>query len=561
MKPEKLQMSFDPHTIEHLGIKMYSVLPNAMAELIANAYDAEATEVYIKLYDDDSNKKIVVSDNGIGMTFDEVNNYFLRIGRKRREDDDGLSPNKRRKVTGRKGLGKLAFFGIGDTIEINTRKNGECVYFIMNWNEIKNCNETNYEPKFRKENCAKELTGTEIILSDLKRKTGFDKNALAVSLSKLFNLFDDNFKVYISLNDDENILVDSKLKYENIKAQIKWLIPDTKNFNIDYLKKKNVHGEIFATEKPLKPDLRGITLFAHGRLINAPEFFGVGESSHGYSYFTGWLNVDFIDELEEDVISTDRQSLSWDLPIATELRTNLQKLLHEIERDWRELRKAKKRSALSTKSGIDINSWLSKTPSKIKTGVGNIIGTVIDKSELNTEEQSKLIYTLHELLPEYTYYHYRHLHPKIQEAAKSDYEKKDYYRAFEEAMKKYESSVRGKSHIKKTDSSLMQDSFGTEKNGIPKLLSVTSKYKKGGEIIFSDNTITNIEEAQMWLSVGIVKGARNPMAHEEIKNLYDSGLFSETDALDLLSLLSHLFRRLDDAELMKTETTSDTSAP
>lgn len=81
------------------------------------------------------------------------------------------------------------------------------------------------------------------------------------------------------------------------------------------------------------------------------------------------------------------------------------------------------------------------------------------------------------------------------------------------------------------------------------------------KIIFSDDTITNIEEAQMWLSVGIVKGARNPMAHEEIKNLYNSGLFSETDALDLLSLLSHLFRRLDDAELMKTETTSSPSAP
>lgn len=35
-------MSFDPHTIEHLGVKMYSVLPNAIAELIANAYNADA---------------------------------------------------------------------------------------------------------------------------------------------------------------------------------------------------------------------------------------------------------------------------------------------------------------------------------------------------------------------------------------------------------------------------------------------------------------------------------------------------------------------------------------
>ena len=47
-KKDELTMTFDPHTIEHLGIKMYSVLPNAMAELIANAYDAEADNVYIK---------------------------------------------------------------------------------------------------------------------------------------------------------------------------------------------------------------------------------------------------------------------------------------------------------------------------------------------------------------------------------------------------------------------------------------------------------------------------------------------------------------------------------
>ena len=43
-------------------------------------------------------------------------------------------------------------------------------------------------------------------------------------------------------------------------------------------------------------------------------------------------------------------------------------------------------------------------------------------------------------------------------------------------------------------------------------------------------------------------GARNHIAHEEISELHDSGLFIEKDCLDILSLLSHLFRRLDDAE-------------
>lgn len=124
MNEPRLKMSFDPHTIEHLGIKMYSVLPNAIAELVANAYDADATEVHIKLYNEAGDKRIIISDDGIGMTFDEINENFLRIGRKRREIDSGISQIKHRKVTGRKGLGKLAFFGIGDVIRIRTIKEG-----------------------------------------------------------------------------------------------------------------------------------------------------------------------------------------------------------------------------------------------------------------------------------------------------------------------------------------------------------------------------------------------------------------------------------------------------
>lgn len=70
---EKLQLRFDPRTIEHLGIKMYSQLPYALAELVANAYDAGAGKVQIKLYDSDpENKRIVITDDGDGMSYEEV---------------------------------------------------------------------------------------------------------------------------------------------------------------------------------------------------------------------------------------------------------------------------------------------------------------------------------------------------------------------------------------------------------------------------------------------------------------------------------------------------------
>jgi HSP90 family molecular chaperone len=135
MSEDKLIMTFEANTIQHLGVKMYSNMPPALAELIANAYDACSTEVYIRLYDS-REKKVIVEDNGVGMNFTEVNNYFLRIGRNRREENQ-KSPCGRI-PTGKKGLGKLALFGIGETINITTCQGEEGVSFNLDWKEILN---------------------------------------------------------------------------------------------------------------------------------------------------------------------------------------------------------------------------------------------------------------------------------------------------------------------------------------------------------------------------------------------------------------------------------------
>ncbi len=548
MDADKLTMTFDPHTIEHLGIKMYSVLPNAIAELIANSYDAEATCVYIKLYDNEGKRKISITDNGIGMSFDEINKNFLRIGRKRRINDNGLSFNKIRKVTGRKGLGKLAFFGIGDTIRITTFQGGECTCFTLNWYDLIHTNGHEYSPSFTKIQCDPGKSGTVIELDDLKRKSDFDVNSLSISLAKLFNFYDESFKVYITKNDESELLIENKLKYQNLPHDIVWDIPSTDIKN-KYLEKHNISGQIIASNKPLKPGLRGVTLYAHGRLVNAPEFFGVGESSHGYSYITGWLNVDFIDELNDDVISTDRQSLSWDLPETTELQINLKHLLSAIERDWRNKRKLKRKDHISKTSKIDINKWFEKLPSNVKSNVDIIVNNIVDNSELPEEKQINIVNVLHNLIPEYPYFHWRALHHSVQDASFSDYKNKDYYRATFEAIKRFESIIQHKIGSKEFGRTLMAAAFGNKNEK----LSVTSKYKKSDGTDFSIQTIENVEEGQKHLSMGLMTGVRNPLAHEEIQELHSSDLFSEKDCLDILSLLSYLFKRLDDSVIRESK--------
>ena len=126
MEDSSLVLRFDPHTIEHLGIKMYSQLPHALAELVANAYDAASTNVSIHLSDSDPlNKTITVIDNGDGMSYEEVQENFLIIGRKRRDYDATRLNSKNRRITGRKGVGKLALFGIGKNIQIETTRRGD----------------------------------------------------------------------------------------------------------------------------------------------------------------------------------------------------------------------------------------------------------------------------------------------------------------------------------------------------------------------------------------------------------------------------------------------------
>jgi len=534
----ELTLKFEPSTIEHLGVKMYSHIPPAIAELVANSYDACAKKVFIKLYNG-PDKKIIVEDNGIGMSFDEINNYFLRIGRNRRKENQKNGCD--RTATGKKGLGKLALFGLGNVVEISTIKDEKRVSFTMNYKEILSSS-GDYKPIFSVKK-TKEPSGTKIVLKELKHKSNFSLDAYTSSFARLFNFKAADFELYISLNDGKDLKIDNKLKFDNISPEFEWSDSDILKLNSSsYSYKTQIFGRIITTEKPIKPDLRGITLFANGRMINSPEFFGKSESSHFYSYTTGYLDVDFVDNWEEDVISTNRQSIDWENEKSIELKTFLQESLSAIEKDWRSKRAQKKEEKVQKETGINIVNWKKTLPLYISTQVDTIVNQ-INKSELNGEDQASLLNAVYNIAPEYPLLHWRHLHIDVQSAARPDYERKDYYRAFIEAVKRYINKVREKSHsTNSSDSGMMAAEFGHQK-----ILQVASRFNKPDGTRFHVDTYKCIEEGQKFFSMGIVSGARNPVSHEEISNLRDSGLFSEKDCLDMLSLLSHLFKRLDDA--------------
>lgn len=119
-------------TVDKLGVRLYDKVSAVIAELIANSYDADAREVFVEApmgemlatkregVTEDRGLKIVVRDDGTGMTPDQINEFYLKVGAERRNDPKRGDTSKvfKRKVMGRKGVGKLAPFGICSHIEV-----------------------------------------------------------------------------------------------------------------------------------------------------------------------------------------------------------------------------------------------------------------------------------------------------------------------------------------------------------------------------------------------------------------------------------------------------------
>lgn len=553
---KELVMTFDPHTIEHLGIRMYSTLPPVLSELIANAYDADASYVKIRLIDDSSERKIIIEDDGTGMSFKELNDKFLRIGRNRRYEEGQQKTPNGRLIIGKKGLGKLSFFGIAQEIEVETNKNGFVNSFILQWDEIKNAG-NEYKPKIivRDDKISPEIHGTKIILKKLKRDNDFSSEyctSLADNISKIF-IIDSDFKISIGHNYQPDIYIKNERKYEGLDKEIEWEVPGDILLDSEYEKKSSITGQLIATKSPLsaKTNMKGITLFSRKKLVNMPEYFSNSISSHFFSYITGWLEVDFIDDLEEDVISTNRQSLNWTHPEMEKLREYLRNLLGWLERDWREKRGKLREEELTKKTGINIPNWFNKLPEEIKIKVQPLVETIVKDSESSTENNQKAIQNLHSIAPEYTYWHYRHLHPNVKTWAEDDYKKgEDYYVAAEKASRAYINEVKDKAKVdKNSDESNIDEAFKIE----------------GGKLrvtLCKSETEKTIQRGQHSLSKGIVAGCRNPLDHSfpdyQLK-LGNTGLFTEQDCLDMLSLISHLQRRLDNSKLREEISNNDNS--
>lgn len=392
VEKSNLELSFDPKTIQHLGVSLYSQLPSVLSELVSNSWDADAENVTIS-FNNENGKEIIYSDDGHGMTFEELNEKYLVIGRNRREETS-LSP-KGRKPIGKKGLGKLSVFGICDLVTVISVKNNLKNSFTMDLKQILSSSSGIYTPVVNiKNQPTEETSSTKIILQNIRRKTDFDTVNIAISLAKKFTIFDQlnvmlkdkNLKKKESLIlKDGELLITNELKFQGLNVQFSWDFPEDSLTNYKYDNKSSITGKIITTKTPISSqDMRGIYLTSRGKIVNQAEFYGARDNDQFHTYVTGYLAIDFIDDEDEDLISTDRHSLNWENDLTKELKEYLQEIIKKLNGEWRKKR-GEERSKELAKQDVDVQKFVDNLPSHQRDLGKKIIDPILSAPNIDND--------------------------------------------------------------------------------------------------------------------------------------------------------------------------------
>ena len=123
-KTVDLHHSIDAKHAQNIGEQSVSDRVQAVIEIVKNSYDADALNCTVRFFarSGDSGTlvhidKIVISDDGIGMTLDDIENKWMRLATDSKIKDN-TSPKFARKVSGQKGMGHFATQKLGSKIVI-----------------------------------------------------------------------------------------------------------------------------------------------------------------------------------------------------------------------------------------------------------------------------------------------------------------------------------------------------------------------------------------------------------------------------------------------------------
>ncbi len=386
-----LRFKVAPNIVEDLGLNLYTSLPRVIAEFVANAYDADSPAADITMdleaiskardglraaykrerqeaaesaypHGDDTpigmrtlppNITIVVEDSGCGMSREDIGRKFLVAGRRRREVDEGDHTHtpRGRLIMGRKGLGKLAGFGVAKQVEVVSRKLGEqhATRIVLSYDELVKKHVTDdieIGETTLEDGGGFATSGTRVILSGLMHDpTKSRAETIRGEIAEHFEMIQST-DFAVRLNGDlvqplarEFAFSWPNPSYDRAKVvDATFVAEDGSPVRFKYRMRFTLPTQALPAQQ------RGVRVYARGRLASAPSLLDADTNMHGFrmtDYLDGIVEADFLDNGRIDLIATDRQSLRWESPVLSPMRAMLSDEIKAACREYQKERDGK----------------------------------------------------------------------------------------------------------------------------------------------------------------------------------------------------------------------------
>ena len=403
---QELELLISMSVLEDLGINLYGNLPAVLAEVVANAWDADAKVVKINY--DSATRQITIIDDGIGMTRKELQKFYLTVGHKRRSEGRTSTPGGRVPM-GRKGIGKLSLFSIANKVTVETIKDGQKTAIELDVAQIKaNIEEASdgrgrYYPQIINGNW-NFYKGTRITLIDLRKDRIKFEDGLRKRLARRFFAIgqDKNFEVWISnkklsIEDRGYLGLVEYLWTVGTEADWKEVVEIAKGasqkeiFNLENGNPK-IKGWIGTAHK--SQDLtcndnnaNNIALIVRDRMA-CPDLlasFGIRELAS--KYIVGEIHADFMDEdALDDIATSGRQGFLEEDERYEDLVRVLKRFIQRVIND-RVRFKRNEAEESAVKLIPELTEWLGSLTSNRRSAAKDLFGSINNIYEDDEEKR------------------------------------------------------------------------------------------------------------------------------------------------------------------------------
>ena len=267
---EILKWRFDVSTFRLIGRELITDRITALFELVKNCYDANSTTVDIDFYNVKTinrDSKIIIKDNGCGMTFKDIRDKWMVIGTASKRNELYSPVPFNRRYVGEKGIGRFAVDKLGEKVNIITKKidSTNSLNVEIDWSkyvEIKSEEGkltlfTDVENKYKYETSEIGTQGTTLEISQIREIwTENDIERVFKELTKLVSPYyplNPPFNIFITSNEfpafNKKPVEAEAIKYASHQASIDFF-PEEKLQEILIFDKEK--GEIKTDKIPIK---------------------------------------------------------------------------------------------------------------------------------------------------------------------------------------------------------------------------------------------------------------------------------------------------------------------